>query len=67
MTDGDIAEVFCQVDDFVEVLKKELGPRLLAGSKKRQRLRETGLCESEMMTILILFHQSGPYSSPWGS
>ena len=59
MTDGHIAEVFCQVDDFVEVLKKELGPRLLPGSKKRQRLRETGLCESEMMTILILFHRSG--------
>lgn len=59
MTNDCIAEVFCQVDDFVDELKKELGSRILPGDEKRLRIRETGLCESEMMTILIFFHRSG--------
>jgi len=59
MTLAHITELFCQVDDFVDALKRELGTRLLPELKKRQRDRASGLCESEMMTILILFHQSG--------
>jgi len=59
MTPERITEVFCEVDDFVKAIKKALKTRLLPGPKKRQRYRETGLSESEMITILIFFHLSG--------
>ena len=52
-----ILELFCSVDDFWQ----QFGPRwqqelLTAGQRKRQRT--TDLHPSEIMTILILFHQS---------
>ena len=59
MTPDRITEVFCEVDDFVKAIEKELKTRLLPWPEKRQRYRETGLSESEMMTILISFHMSG--------
>lgn len=43
-----LVELFCAVDDFCQQ----------HGSAKRKG-RQTGLCESEMMTIVIWFHQSG--------
>ncbi|MCL5994962.1 MAG: IS982 family transposase [Chloroflexi bacterium] len=52
-----VVELFCQVDDFWQ----QHGPlwrqgQLGRGTRRRQRDRS--LCESEIMTILILFHQS---------
>ena len=52
-----VVELFCHVDDFW----KQHGPlwrqpQLESGTQRRQRARN--LCESEIMTILILFHQS---------
>jgi hypothetical protein len=52
-----VVEVFCRVDDYW----KEQGPlwrqgQLGRGVPRRQRARR--LCESEIMTLLILFHQS---------
>lgn len=54
----EIIALFCDVDDFClrfEPLWQHR--RLSAGS--RQRWRETRLCLSEVMTIVIHFHQSG--------
>src|SRR5689334_17176012 len=52
-----VVELFCHVDDYC----KQQGvqwrqPQLGRGTPRRQRARR--LCESEIMTIVILFHQS---------
>jgi len=52
-----VLELFCAVDDFCVAFFKEYPKQQVAdGRKHRQRARS--LCESEIMTILILFHQS---------
>lgn len=52
-----ILELFCSVDDFwLQFAPKWQGALLAAG--QRQRLRATQMYPSEMMTIMILFHQS---------
>jgi len=52
-----ILELFCSVDDFwQQFAPKRQGALLAAG--QRQRLRATQMHPSEMMTIMILFHQS---------
>jgi Transposase DDE domain len=52
-----LLEVYCDVDDFMQVFKPYWHNHLLAeGSLKRVRV--TGLSESEIMTIVIHFHQS---------
>jgi hypothetical protein len=52
-----VVELFCHVDDFWQqhgpIWRQ---PQLGHGTPRRQRARS--LCESEIMTILILFHQS---------
>jgi hypothetical protein len=58
MNENQITRVFCEVDDFVKILKMNLDSRLL-GPGTRQRIRKTGLSDSEIMTLVILFHQSG--------
>ena len=54
----EIVALFCDVDDFCQQFVPQWQRRLLA-SKDRQRLRESRLCLSEVMTIMITFHQSG--------
>jgi hypothetical protein len=52
-----VTELFCRVDDFWQQhgpLWRQ--PQLGRGPRRRQRARR--LCESEIMTILILFHQA---------
>ena len=49
--------LFCDVDDFWKQLEQSRQQALPA--KEGQKRREAGLCGSEIMTILILFHQSG--------
>lgn len=52
-----LLELFCHVDDFCRVFEPIWHTRCLAnGSKHRNRTRDLAL--SEIMTILILFHQS---------
>lgn len=52
-----IVELFVAVDDFWIVFRPVWHQHLLA-SGERQRIRPTRLSESEIMTIVILFHQS---------
>lgn len=53
-----LVELFCHVDDFWQVFRPIWYEHLLAAGE-RQRLRATQLSESEIMTIMIHFHQSG--------
>ena len=52
-----ILELFCSVDDFWQHFAPNWQGALLAAGQ-RQRLRPTQMHPSEMMTIIILFHQS---------
>jgi hypothetical protein len=52
-----VTELFCQVDDFCQVFEPiYLAEQMAAGDRIRRRSGE--LCLSEIMTILIGFHQS---------
>jgi len=52
-----ILELFCSVDDFWQQFAPNWQNSLLAAGQ-RQRMRATQMHPSEMMTIIILFHQS---------
>jgi len=52
-----ILELFCSVDDFWLQFAPQWQKSLPAGGQ-RKRLRATQMYPSEMMTIMILFHQS---------
>lgn len=51
-----VLEVFCHVDDFCQTFAPEWERELLQAGLK-QRCRRGQLCASEIMTILIYFHQ----------
>lgn len=51
-----LVELFCHVDDFWQAFEPVWKRHLLA-SGNRQRWRETDLSESEIMTLLIHYHQ----------
>jgi hypothetical protein len=52
-----LLELFCDVDDFCQEFQQEMGRQLPA--KSGQRRRQPRLSESEIMTLVIHFHQSG--------
>jgi hypothetical protein len=52
-----LVELFVAVDDFWQIFRPAWHEHLLA-SGTRQRIRPSRLSESEIMTIVILFHQS---------
>ncbi len=52
-----ILELFCSVDDFWQQFAPNWHHDLLT-SGQRQRLRPTQMYASEIMTIVILIHQS---------
>ena len=52
-----LLELFCHVDDFCRRYQGRWAPIALPSGPHRRR-RERNLCLSEVMTILILFHQS---------
>lgn len=51
-----LLELFCSVDDFMRGFAPHLKTSQLAAGKQRERTGQ--LCPSEIMTILIHFHQS---------
>ena len=52
-----LVEIFCHVDDFCQVFLPILEKKLIS-SGLQTRKRERSLTMSEIMTILIVFHQS---------
>lgn len=54
----DILTVFCQIDDFCQTFEPKFNQQLLADGKKK-RNKPSQMAMSEVMTILVLFHQSG--------
>ena len=52
-----LEELFCHVDDFCEVFEPQWHQQLLSNGLKTRK-RKRSLCLSEIMTILIAFHQS---------
>jgi hypothetical protein len=52
-----LTELFCPVDDFWMAFEPEWQANQVRSGTK-QRFREGQLCESEIMTILIYFHQA---------
>lgn len=53
----DLTELFCEVDDFCRTFEPTWRARLLQ-SGERRRNRNRGLALSEILTILIAFHDS---------
>jgi hypothetical protein len=56
--------LFCDVDDFCQWFEKQWKQKLL-GDGMQQRQRSRSLCLSEIMTILIAFHQSAYRNFKW--
>lgn len=52
-----LLELFCDVDDFCQAFLPQWNSHLLSSGQK-QRQRDRSLTTSEIMTILIAFHQS---------
>jgi len=52
-----LEELFCSVDDFCQTFEPQWERQLL-GNGLQKRKRDRSLCLSEIMTILIGFHQS---------
>ncbi len=52
-----LEELFCSVDDFCQIFEPRWENQLLGHNLQRRKRRRT-LCLSEIMTILIGFHQS---------
>jgi hypothetical protein len=52
-----LLELFCDVDDFCQFFSRQQALQL--PNEAGKRVRQAGLCESEIMTIVIHFHQAG--------
>lgn len=52
-----IVEIYCAVDDFMKIFTKAWHKQLLTNGE-RQRIKPSRLSPSEVMTIMILFHQA---------
>ncbi len=55
-----ILELYCSVDDFGQTFPPQWEPHVLASAQRQRRQRATALHPSELMTIMLAFHQS-PY------
>lgn len=57
ITKDKVTEIFCVIDEFDQKFEAELQKNLLPDkSGKKHRNRKASLCDSEIMTILLLFH-----------
>lgn len=54
---SNLDELFCDVDDWAKTFEPLFQKQLLS-SGVRKRIRAKSLCLSEIMTILIAFHQN---------
>ena len=56
MTDANLIEIFCILDEFCKYFTPELKKHTLDTGNKRRRNRPCRMSDSEVMTILVLFH-----------
>jgi hypothetical protein len=56
MTDVNLVEIFCFLDEFCKYFTPELKKHQLSSPEKRHRNRICRLSDSEVMTILVIFH-----------
>ena len=55
-----LTELFCEIDDFCANFEPAFKSKLISDSAQRIRIpRKSRLCLSEIMTIIVYFHQSG--------
>jgi hypothetical protein len=52
-----LVEIYCVVDDFTQIFLPQLHQQMLTTGEKK-RLKPSKLSVSEVMTLIILFHQS---------
>ena len=53
-----IVDVFCIIDDFFKLFDETIKKKILEEEGKKRRNRKFKMSDSEVMTILILFHLS---------
>ena len=58
MLDDKITEIFVQIDDFCIEFDQQIKCFRVKGNKNGSRMRPGLMSDSEIMTILICFHQS---------
>ena len=58
MATANLIEIFCILDEFCRFFDPELKKRAVSVSGKRHRNRPCRMSDSEIMTILVLFHTS---------
>ena len=57
ITDDKTSEIFCAVDEFCKEFDQQMDKKsLMSSDGKLRRYRKASLSESEVMTILIVFH-----------
>ena len=53
----EILPLFCEIDDFCKVFERIYQRRALSNGRRRKR--KTRLSQSEVMTIFVMYHESG--------
>ncbi|MBQ8867796.1 MAG: IS982 family transposase, partial [Bacteroidaceae bacterium] len=57
ITDDKVTEIFCATDEFCKEFERQIGKKTFISSDgKVRRNRKASLSDSEIMTILIMFH-----------
>ena len=59
LTEDKVTELFCMADDFCKFFDAMMGKYTLKSDKKRRYHRDSTMSKSEIMLIMILFHDSG--------
>ncbi|OJW54668.1 MAG: hypothetical protein BGO67_08440 [Alphaproteobacteria bacterium 41-28] len=54
----DITSLFCCIDNFAKGMEEEIKTHALFSPIKRKPARTPSLHESEIMTIILMFHES---------
>ena len=59
ITEDKVTELFCIADDFCKLFDAMMEKYTIKEAKKRNYHRDSTLSKSEVMLIMILFHDSG--------
>ena len=59
LTEDKVTELFCMADDFCKFFDAMMEKYTLKSDNKRRYHRDSTMSKSEIMLIMILFHDSG--------